>query len=140
MNNVVLIGRLVREPDLRFVASTGMAVTKFTVAVNREMSRDKKQEAEAQGRQTADFIGVTVFGKMAENCVNYLGKGSQCAVHGRIQTGSYTKDDGTKIYTTDVIADRVEFLGSKKETSNTNIDDELPDIFQPVDPDEDIPF
>lgn len=152
MNNVVLIGRLTRDPELRFIPSTGMAVAKFTLAVDREMSREKKQEAASQGKQTADFIGITVFGKQAENCANYLSKGSQCAVHGRISTGSYTAQTGEKRYTTDIIADRVEFIGSKDQSSSSqgkpvqpdssffnDFPDEDNDIFQPVD-DEDIPF
>ena len=152
MNSVVLIGRLTRDPELRFIPSTGMAVTKFTLAVDREMSREKKQEATSQGKQTADFIGITVFGKTAEISANYLSRGSQCAVHGRISTGSYTTQTGEKRYTTDVIADRVEFIGSKDQSSSpqgksvqpdssffNDFPDEDNDIFQPVD-DEDIPF
>jgi single-strand DNA-binding protein len=84
MNNVVLIGRLTRDPDLRFIPTTGMAVAKFALAVDREMSREKKQEAISQGKQTADFINITVFGKTAELCANYLAKGRQCAIQGRI--------------------------------------------------------
>ena len=152
MNSVVLIGRLTRDPELRFIPSTGMAVTKFTLAVDREMSREKKQEATSQGKQTADFIGITVFGKTAEVSANYLSRGSQCAIHGRISTGSYTTQTGEKRYTTDVIADRVEFIGSKDQSSSpqgkpvqpdssffNDFPDEDNDIFQPVD-DEDIPF
>jgi single-strand DNA-binding protein len=153
MNSVVLIGRLARDPELRFIPSTGMAVAKFTLAVDREMSRDKKQEATSQGKQTADFISITVFGKQAENCANYLAKGSQCAVHGRISTGSYTTQSGEKRYTTDIIADRIEFVGAGKGQSSPQqgrpvqpdssffdgFPDEDNDIFQPVD-DEDIPF
>ena len=114
MNSVVLIGRLARDPELRFIPTTGMAVAKFTLAVDREMSREKKQEAASQGKQTADFIGITVFGKHAENCANYLSKGRECAVHGRISTGSYTTQTGEKRYTTDIIADRVEFIGGRE--------------------------
>lgn len=136
MNSIVLIGRLSRDPELKFVPSTGMAVAKFTLAVDREMSRDKKQEAASQGKQTADFINITVFGKMAENAANYLNKGSQCAISGRINTGSYTTQTGEKRYTTDVIADRVEFVGQAKTQNNF---DDIPDIFEPADP-EDIPF
>ena len=152
MNSVVLIGRLARDPELRFIPSTGMAVAKFNLAVDREMSRDKKQEAASQGKQTADFIGITVFGKQAENCANYLTKGSQCAIHGRISTGSYTTQTGEKRYTTDIVADRVEFIGAGKGQTSPqgrpvqpdssffgDFPDEDNDIFQPVD-DEDIPF
>ncbi len=154
MNSVVLIGRLARDPELRFIPSSGMAVAKFSLAVDREMSRDKKQEATSQGKQTADFISITVFGKQAENCANYLTKGSQCAIHGRVSTGSYTTQTGEKRYTTDIIADRVEFIGTGKGQGQTSVQgkpvqpdssffgdfpDEDNDIFQPVD-DEDIPF
>lgn len=152
MNNVVLIGRLARDPELRFIPSTGMAVAKFSLAVDREMSRDKKQEAASQGKPTADFINITVFGKQAENCANYLAKGSQCGVHGRISTGSYTTQTGEKKYTTEIIADRVEFIGGKSQSTSQqerpvqpdssyfgDFSDEDNDIFQPVD-DEDIPF
>ncbi len=153
MNSVVLIGRLARDPELKFIPSSGMAVAKFTLAVDKEMSRDKKQEMTSQGKQTADFIGITVFGKQAENCANYLAKGSQCAVHGRVSTGSYTTQSGEKRYTTDIIADRVEFIGTGKGQSSQQqgkpvqpdssffgeFPDEDNDIFQPVD-DEDIPF
>ena len=152
MNNCVLTGRVTRDIELRFIPSTGLAVAKFTLAVDKEMSREKKQEAASQGKQTADFIGITVFGKHAENCANYLSKGRECAVHGRISTGSYTTQTGEKRYTTDIIADRVEFIGGRGQSSPQkerpvqpdssffgDSTDEENDIFQPVD-DEDIPF
>ncbi len=143
MNSVVLIGRLSKDPELSFVPSTGLAVAKMTLAVDREMSKDKKQEAQAQGKQTADFINITVFGKQAESAANYLSKGSQCAIHGRINTGSYTAQDGTKRYTTDVIADRVEFISGKNEGQAKPQNNGFPsgdeDIFTPAD-DEDMPF
>lgn len=153
MNSVVLIGRLARDPELRFIPSTGMAVTRLTLAVDKELFGEKKQQAISQGKPTADFINVTVFGKQAENSANYLTKGSQCAIHGRISTGSYTTQAGEKRYTTDIIADRVEFIGSGKGQSSPqqgkpvqpdssffgDFPDEDNDIFQPVD-DEDIPF
>lgn len=143
MNNVVLIGRVARDLDLKYLPS-GMAVTRMTLAVDKELYGEKKQEAIDQGKPTADFINVTIFGKSAENCANYLAKGSMCAVNGRISTGSYTKDDGSKVYTTEVIANRVEFIGSKQTSKPTdNSFDSFPDddndIFQPVDSD-DIPF
>lgn len=110
MNNVVLIGRLVRDPELRYIPSSGMAVANFTLAVDRGLSRDKKQEMEAKGQPTADFIRITVWGKQAENCANYLRQGLQTAIQGRIQTGSYTDNQGNRVYTTDVVANSVEFL------------------------------
>ncbi|MDF2676252.1 MAG: ssb2 [Bacillota bacterium] len=154
MNSVVLIGRLSRDPELRFVPASGMAVARLTLAVDKDLFGEKKQQAMSQGKPTADFINITVFGKSAENCANYLAKGSQCAVHGRISTGSYTTQSGEKRYTTDVIADKVEFIGAKGQNSNqssqgrpvqpdSSFFDDFPDddndIFQPVD-DEEIPF
>jgi single-strand DNA-binding protein len=143
MNNVVLIGRVVRDIELRFIPSSGMAVSKFNLAVDRGLYGEKKQEAEAKGQPTADFINITVFGKTAENCANYLSKGNKCAVQGRISTGSYTTQTGEKRYTFEVIADRVEFLEPKerqaKPQENLDFPDDDEDIFVPAD-DEDIPF
>ncbi|MBP1926865.1 single-strand DNA-binding protein [Sedimentibacter acidaminivorans] len=134
MNHVVLIGRLVRDPELKFIPTTGMAVTNFTLAVDKDLFGDKKQEAVNQGKPTANFIYITVFGKSAENCANYLNKGNKCAVHGRITTSSYEKD-GAKQYKTGVTADRVEFLEGKKNDSDVDND-----IFTPIGDDEEIPF
>ena len=145
MNNVVLIGRISRDIELKFIPSTGLAVAKFNLAVDKGLYGEKKQQAEAKGQPTADFINITVFGKTAESCANYLAKGSQCGVQGRISTGSYTKDDGTKVYTTDILADKVEFLGGKsdgqakpKQQNESHFADD--DVFTPVEDDEDIPF
>jgi len=151
MNSVILLGRLARDPELSFIPSTGLAVTKFSLAVDKDMSKDKKEQAKQQGKQTADFINITVFGKSAENCANFLAKGSQCAIQGRINTGSYTTQSGEKRYTTDVIADRVNFLdpkGQAKPSGNSygtaedayyQSNSDSDDLFTPVD-DEDIPF
>ncbi len=117
MNSVVLIGRLAKDPDLKFMPS-GMAVTKLTLAVDKELFGDKKQEAINQGKPTADFINVSVFGKQAENAAQYLNKGSMCAVNGRINTGSYTTQTGEKRYTTDVIAHIFKGLIKNSITSN----------------------
>ena len=102
MNSVNLIGRLTRDPEIRYTAGTQMAVATFTVAIDRP----KKADAEKQ----TDYPRVIVFGKQAENCERFIGKGSLVGIHGRIQTGSYTNKDGATVYTTDVVADRVEFL------------------------------
>ena len=148
MNSAIIVGRCVRDPELKIIPSSGLAVTKMTIAVDRDLFGDKKQQAISQGKPTADFIPVTVFGKMAESSAQFLAKGSQVAVKGRINTGNYTKDDGTKVYTTDILADKVEFLGSKTEgqakpSGNSNYFSDFPDdendVFQPV-TDEDIPF
>ncbi len=150
MNSVLLIGRLTRDPELRYL-SNGMAVSRFSIAVDKDLSREKKQEFESKGQPTADFINIVVWGKQAENCANYLVKGRLVAIQGRIQTGSYTAQDGSKRYTTDVVADRVQFLewGETKQGSqnvnrdfNTNRDfgiDIDVDGFHPTD-DDDIPF
>lgn len=131
MNSVVLIGRLTRDPEIRYTAGTQMAVATFAVAIDRPVK--------AGGEKQADFPRVIVFGKQAENCERYLTKGRLVGVHGRIQTGNYQTKDGVTVYTTDVVAGRVEFLewGERKE-SNNDIKDEYPDNFQAID--EDVPF
>lgn len=112
MNNVVLIGRLTRDPELSYTANNQTAVTRFTLAVDRPYSQDRERQA--------DFIRIVVFGKQAENVNRYLTKGSQCAVEGRIQTGSYQNREGATVYTTDIIANRVEFLGRSNGGQGAN--------------------
>lgn len=102
MNQVVLIGRLTRDPELRFVPSSGKAVANFTLAVDRVYSREKE----------ADFFRIVVWGKQAENVATYLKKGSQCAVSGSIHNNNYTDREGNMRYSTDINADRVQFLSS----------------------------
>jgi len=141
MNSVILIGRLTRDPDLRYL-TTGMAVSRFSIAVDKDLSKDKKQEFENKGQPTADFINIVVWGKQAENCANYLVKGRLVAIQGRIQTGSYTAEDGSKRYTTEVVAERVQFLEFKDKQSNQQYNQQAAlDVtgFHPVD-DEDVPF
>lgn len=118
MNNVILIGRLVRDVELRYT-QTNQAYARFTIAVDREMSKENKQEAEAKGQQTADFINVVVWGKQAENCNKFLKKGRKVAIQGSISTGSYTMQDGTKRYTTDVLARRIEFIDWAETEQNS---------------------
>jgi single-strand DNA-binding protein len=101
MNQVILIGRLTRDPEVRYTGDQ-MAITSFTVAIDRPVRADREKQA--------DFPRVTVFGKQAENCEKYLAKGRMVAVQGRIQTGSYKNKEGATVYTTDVVADRVEFI------------------------------
>lgn len=125
MNQVILIGRLVRNPELKVIPATGMSVVRFTLAADKNLTKEKKEEMQQSGRPTADFISVVVFGKMADACNNYLAKGSQVAVQGSIQSGSYEGKDGKKVYTTDVLAGKVEFLNKveKKERPSDDFDD-----------------
>jgi len=122
VNLVVLIGRLTRDPELKYLANTGTPVATFSLAVDRELSREKKQELEEKGEQTADFINIVVWGRQAENCANYLTKGSLVAVQGRIQTRSYEAKDGTRRYVTEIIASQVEFLEIKEKHNDFDID------------------
>lgn len=109
MNSVILIGRLARDPELSYTPNTQTAACRITLAVDRPM-----RNGDAQGAsyvRSADFIRVTVWGRQAENCDRYLSKGRQVAINGRIQTGSYKNREGETVYTTDVVANSVEFLG-----------------------------
>lgn len=103
MNKTVLIGNLTKDIDLKFQAGSGLAIGKFTLAV----ARQKKGET--------DFINCIAFGKTAETMSQYLFKGSKVAIEGHIQTGSYTNKESHKVYTTDVVIDRFEFVGGKNE-------------------------
>lgn len=127
MNNVILIGRLIKDVELRYTQTSSSSYARFTIAVDKGMSKEKKQELEANGQPTADFINIVVWGKQAENCQKYLQKGRNVAIQGRLQSGSYTAQDGTKKYTTEVWAERVQFIdwGEKKE------DHTQPDHTQP---------
>ena len=128
-NLVFLIGRLTKDPEVRYTSGTQMAVCTFTLAIDRPV----KAGAEKQ----TDFPRVTVFGKQAENCERFLSKGRLVAVQGRLQTGSYTDKDGRKVYTTDVVADRVEFL-ERAEKSEAREIEPVPQGFAAVT--EGIPF
>lgn len=110
MNKVMLMGRLTRDPDIRYTGE-GMCIGRFTLAVNRRPTKD--------GRQEADFISCLCFAKTAEFAEKYLHQGTKISTVGRIQTGSYTNKDGQKVYTTDVVIEEMEFAESKSNTSNT---------------------
>ena len=108
MNKVILMGRLTRDPDVRYSqGENATAVARYTLAVDRRFRRD--------GDQTADFIGCVAFGRQAEFAEKYLRQGTKIAITGRIQTGSYTNRDGQKVYTTDVVVEEQEFAESKSE-------------------------
>lgn len=122
MNQVFLIGRLTKDPETRYTAGSQIAVCTFTLAVDRPTKQGEEKKA--------DFPRITVFGRQAENCEKYLSKGKKVAVQGRLQTGSYQNSQGQKVYTTDVIAERIEFLewGEQKKPQEEfqALDEELP--------------
>ena len=106
MNKVILMGRLTRDPEVRYSqGANSLAIARYTLAVDRRFRRE--------GEATADFIGCVAFGKQAEFAERYLRQGVKIAVTGRIQTGSYTNKDGQKVYTTDVVVEEQEFAESK---------------------------
>lgn len=107
LNRVILIGRLTKDPELRYTPN-GTAVTTFTLAVSRARSSQT-------GEREADFINIVAWSKLADLCANYLKKGRQAAVEGRIQTRSYDNKEGKKVYVTEVVAENVQFLGSREE-------------------------
>ena len=140
-NVVLLIGRLTRDPELRYIPNSGTAVCNFTLAVDKGLSKEKKEEMEAKNQPVADFIRITVWGKMAENCANYLAKGLLTAVQGRIQTRTY-EENGEKRFAVDVVATNVEFLEWKdsKRNNQQQGNQQVQDMgYQPVGNDE-IPF
>ena len=124
MNSVILIGRVAQDIEVRYTAGQ-MAVATFTVAVDRPVKDKEKQ---------ADFPRVTVFGKLAENCERYTRKGLRIGIQGRLQTGSYKNKDGHTVYTTDVIAERVQFI----DFANSRKDEPVQEGFAAID--EEIPF
>ena len=114
MNHVVLVGRLTRDPELRYIAGSGTPVANFAIAVDREF-------AGKDGKKETDFIDIQVWGKSAENCANYIGKGSLVAIQGSIRVDSYQDQDGNNRKITRVNANRVQFLDSKKDNQNNSV-------------------
>lgn len=113
MNKVILMGRLTRDPDVRYSAGeNATAVARYTLAVDRRFKRD--------GDATADFIGCVAFGRQAEFAEKYLRQGTKIAITGRIQTGSYTNREGQKVYTTDVVVEEQEFAESKSASEHNS--------------------
>ena len=112
MNKVILMGRLTRDPDVRYSqGDSPMAIARYTLAVDRRFRRDNDQ-------QTADFISCVAFGRNGEFAEKYLHQGTKIVAEGRIQTGSYTNKDGNKVYTTEVVVEDQEFAESKASASN----------------------
>lgn len=136
MNKVVLIGRLTKDPELRYIPNSGKAVANFTLAVDRIYKRE--------GEQQADFFRIVAWGKQAENVAEYLKKGSQCAVTGSIHNNNYEDRDGNMRYSTDINADWVQFLSkagaSKQDNYSSRVtSDQGEDNFPYID-DDDVPF
>jgi single-strand DNA-binding protein len=145
MNNVSLIGRVVRDPELRY-SGQGMAVGQFTIAVDKGMAKDKKAECVANGKPVADFIRIVTFGKQAEFSANNLRKGARVAVNGSISVSTYKTDKSETRYTTDVLANNIEIIDwPEKENSSapqkaTTFDDDFANDFRAVDDGEDLPW
>lgn len=115
MNKVNLLGRLTRDPEVRYsTGESANATARFSLAVNRKFKN-------ADGNYDADFINCVAFGKTAEFIEKYFTKGSMVALSGRIQTGNYTNKDGVKVYTTDVVVEEVEFAGGKNDEPQGNV-------------------
>lgn len=118
MNRVVIVGRLTRDPDVRYTqGDNSMVIARYTLAVDRHRTKN-------QNEQQADFISCVAFGKGGEFAEKYLRKGTKLVVSGRIQTGSYTNKDGQKVYTTDVVVEEQEFAESKKDNSRRDAMDD----------------
>ena len=137
MNKVILAGRLTKDIEVKYT-QTGKAVARFILAVNRRVSKDKE-------KQQADFIPIIVWNKLAEVCSKYLTKGSQILVEGHLQTRDYMAQDGSKRYVTEVIAQKLEFMGSKVTAGNEQLQNQeqnisQEEITQDTATDEEIPF
>lgn len=117
MNKAFLIGRLTRDPELRY-SSSNAAIVNFSIAIDRQYTNN-------QGQRETDFINIVAFQKQAENIKKYLTKGSLVAVDGRIQTRNYEDKDGKRVYVTEVVADRVQFLNSKSDGAAVNTTDNV---------------
>ena len=119
MNLVMLLGRLTKDPEIRYTqGDQGTKIASFTLAVDRKVKRD--------GQPTADFINCKAFGKTADIVEQYAPKGKQIAITGEIQTGSYTNKEGRKVYTTDIICNQVQLLGSADQTARTTQNAQAP--------------
>ena len=114
MNKVILMGRLTRDPEVRYSqGDNAMAIARYTIAVDRRFNRNSDEA-------TADFIGCVAFGKAGEFAEKYFRKGTKVAISGRIQTGSYTNKEGVKVYTTDVVVEDQEFAESKNSAASND--------------------
>jgi len=131
LNKVALVGRLTKDPEVRYTADNQTPIAKFTIAVDRTFKRE--------GQPAADFIPIIVFGKSAENCGKFIKKGRLVAVSGKLQTRSWDDQEGKRHYSTEVLADEVDFLDRGNASENQEDADNY-DGFQPVDDEDDMPF
>lgn len=134
MNKVALVGRLTRDPEIRYASDNQLAIVRFSLAVDRTFKRD--------GQPTADFIPIVAFGKLAENCHKYIGKGRLVAVAGRLQSRSWDDQEGKRHFSLEVISDEVIFLDrgdSRPQPTQDSFGVESED-FHPVDEEDDLPF
>lgn len=137
MNKAILMGRLTRDPEVRYTSGDNLAIARYTLAVDRRFKKE--------GEATADFISCVVFGRAAEFAEKYLRQGTKITVCGRIQTGSYTNRDGHKVYTTEIVVEEQEFAEGKSDgsgSSHPQPDSSAPDGFMNI-PDgiqEELPF
>lgn len=141
MNNVTLVGRLTRDPEIRHI-NEGTAVANMTLAVDKDLSKSKRKEFEENNKPTADFIRIVAFNKLAEISGEYLQKGSLVGIVGRINTGSYENEDGQRVYTTDVIASNLDILewpDNEQKTKKETKKEVEAEGFMPAE-DEDLPF
>ena len=133
INNFNGIGRLTRDPELRYTQA-GQSICSFTIAIDRQLSKDKKQEMESKGQATCDFINIVTWAKTAEFSANYLKKGLMVGISGRLQSGKYENKEGQTIYTTDVNCNEITMVEWQDKGSDNNTQD-----FHPIDNDS-IPF
>lgn len=135
LNKIALVGRLTKDPEVRYTADNQTPIAKFFIAVDRTYKRE--------GQPTADFIPIVVFGRSADNCGKYLNKGRLVAVSGRLQTRSWDDQDGKRHYVTEVIADEVDFLDRASDSraqGNEAISESDFGDFQPTEEDDELPF
>lgn len=135
LNRIALVGRLTKDPEVRYTSDNQTAIAKFSIAVDRTFKRD--------GQQSADFIPIVVFGKSAENCGKYIKKGRLVAVSGRLQTRTWDDQEGKRHYATEVIADEVDFLDKGSDSKGQGFGGDSGEDFgdfHPADDEDDLPF
>lgn len=124
MNQVSLVGRIVQNPELKNLQD-GNSVTKFNIAIDRYLALAQKEEKKNEGKATADFPRIIVWGKQAENCCKYLSKGSMVSITGRVSTSVYENSDGENVYMTEIVGERVQFLDPAGSENRKHVHVEL---------------